>query len=190
MTNAEIVKQLREASRQKRMEYVVHSVRAKLMRKTLKETLLRGKPLSEAYEGGLGPSMDMGPSGVPSARGRPAQGRGKVGQMGFGYTDPKIIAGSMMPGPSGIGSDEVVQLIGRPGEPASGPGSYAQLLSDLKAAQQAAAAAKDSAMTADEMIQAFQDAYTKFSPDDQKRVRGAARKYLLGMKKGFGGGIK
>lgn len=188
MTNAEIVKQLREASRQKRMEYVVHSVRAKLMRKTLKETLLRGKPLSEAYEGGLGPSMDMGPSGVPSARGRPAQGRGAVGQMGFDYPDPSILAGTLVK--NKLSDPELVQFIGSPGEPASGAGSYAQLLSDLKAAQQAAAAAKDSAMTADEMIQAFQDAYTKFSPDDQKRVRGAARKYLLGMKKGFGGGIK
>lgn len=177
MTNREIVKLLREAAQQKRAEYVIHSVKAKLARKTLKESISRGDALNEdirdvgsAYERGRSATSGVRTAvGAPKVKGYPAIDRVEFeAQALLDGGKNKLDA-----------SDEIAQFfIGQ------GAGSYRQLLADLINAQEMAAQAKDSAMTADELINAFQNFYPTLTPDEQRKVRGAARRYLLGFKKG------
>ena len=178
MTNREIIAALREAAEQKKMEYVVHSVKAKLARKTLKESLFHGKALNEDIRD-VGSASQRGYT--PSDIARTAVGAPKV--KGYPAIDRvEFEANALLDGgKKGLdASDEIAQFfVGQ------GAGSYRQLLADLIKAREAASKAKDSAMTAEDLIQAFQSLYPSFSPEEQRKVRGAARRYLLGFKKGF-----
>jgi hypothetical protein len=178
MTNREIIAALREAANQKKMEYVVHSVREKLARNTLKESLFRGNPLNEdirdvgsAYERRRTPFDAANTTvGAPKLTGYPAIDRVE-------FEAEALLSG----GKKGLdASDEIAKFF-----VGTGAGTYRRLLADLISARSAAAKAKDSAMTAEDLIDAFQRLYPSFSPEDQRKIRGAARKYLLGFKRGF-----
>jgi hypothetical protein len=71
-----------------------------------------------------------------------------------------------------------------------GPGTYRDLLSKLKSSQDTAGDAAKQAVTAETFLKMFENDYPNLSDAEKKTVRGAARKFLLGMKKGFGGGVK
>jgi hypothetical protein len=187
MTNAEILQQLREAAKQKRTEYIIQSVKAKIARKTIKESIIRAKALNEDVTPAVSGLSAGGRTTTPSDVKKPGA---MVGSASYAkYPDPSSIEDEVLMALSAdkkySGTDAaVVFLTGK------GPGTYRQLLSDMREAEAAAAGAKDSAMTADSLIDAFQSFYPTLSPEEQKRVRGAARKFLLGFKRGLGGGIK
>lgn len=186
MTNREIVKQLREAAQQKKLEYVVNSVKARLARKALKESLFSKKSLKEDVTPAA-TAPGMGGSSVtttPSSLRR--FGSGLKSSSFDEYPKPDVV------------EDDVEAALEKPMSPntiaarflmGQGAGTYRQLLADLKAAEDAASSAKVSAMTADDLIDTFKNFYPELTPEEQKRVRAGARKYLLGFKRGFGANV-
>lgn len=187
MTNREIVQQLREAAQQKKMEYIVHSVRAKLLRKTLKESLFGRKSMNEditpATSAPSGTRSTTTPSDVAKS-----MKHARVGSALYAkFPKPEEIEDSMIKSLDGPLTNTDPAVVFGTG---SGPGTYRDLLKALKDAEDAVQGASTGVMDAEALIKAFQEDYPKFSADEQKKVRGAARKFLLGMKRGFGGGIK
>lgn len=181
MTNVQMLQILKEASRQKKMDYIVHAVKAKIARKALKESLFRGNSLNED----LTPTTSGISVGAGSRTKAPSDIKTsdvKVSSAGFAkFPDPNDIEDEILMSVDSekkySGSDAAVVFF-----TGKGPGTYRKLLSDLKSAQDAAKSSKASAMSADELISAMQK-MDSFSPEEQAKVKRNARAYILGFAK-------
>lgn len=173
MNDRQIVSLLRELSSKKRVQHITEAVKAKMIANKIKMTR-EFKVIKEQYEAGLGPSMDIGSSAVPSSKtytsGRALPSANVEGE----YPDPVILA-SDLSSFDVDGNSEAARFIGLE-DPATGPGTYQELLSNYRAALQAAESASRGAMSVEELIANF--LMPGRSQDEMRQLRRAAARML------------
>jgi len=171
MNDRQLVNLLKEIANKKRLEYVKHSVRAKLLRKSLVEARARGKFLKEdVTQANAAPGM-RATTEVPF--GRPAGGSLKSSSY-ENYPDPTEVEDTLeqLIDSDALSGTESLAVFGM----GSGPGTYRQLLADLKSASSSAAGAQSAAWSLDKIIAAFTD--PTLPDSDKLKIRRAARSVL------------